>query len=142
MNWLYDEDCIEEIDSINFEIWHRNEISVNEFRLLYAWYTIKAIERIEEVYGENKANQIKKDFREIFSWQNVFGKFSMLDIENHLKKVCDYHNKQYKFPYKWEWLLYFDETLYERLIVNKDYFPYAKKGQKEAKATVGAIEEI
>lgn len=139
MNWLYQGDCIEEIDSINFEVWYRNEISVNEFILLHAWYIMKAIERVEEIYGKDKARQIKNDFREEYTWSNVIAKFSMLNIENHLKKVCDYHLERYKMPYKWDWLLYFDEELYRRLI--KTYFPHVKE-KKEVKETIGAIEEI
>lgn len=139
---LYEFDCIDEIDSVNFEIWYRHEISVNEFLMLHAWYTIKAIEKVKEVYGDEKAIQIKKDFKEVYSWEKTISKFSMLDIENHLRKVCDYHNKKYNIPYKWEWLLYFDEELYERLINDMDYFKKRQIRSKEIKATAEEITKI
>ena len=118
-----------------------NEFSIEENVILHAYYILNAIERLEKLksISESKIDNLKHEYRWAYTWKKTINITDMDDIENHLRKVCQHHQKTYGYPYCQAWLMDFDEIFYDRIV--KRHFPYLAK--KEAiELTKSAIGEI
>lgn len=111
---------------------HLNDITVEENQTLHAWYVLNTIKKLENRnLPQATIEMIKRDFYWAFSWENKIKRTSMQSIEEHLRQVCDYRLQRWGSPYQWAWLLYFDETLYDRLVA-KHFQWLVKKDAKQA----------
>ena len=117
-----------------------NEFSIEENIILHASYILDAIERLKkQKVSDVKIENLKQEYHWAYTWKKTINVTDMDGIENHLRKVCQHHQKTYGYPYNHAWLMDFDETFYERIV--KKHFPYLAK--REAIETVKAsISEI
>ena len=117
-----------------------NEFSIEENIILHALYILDAIKRLEKQKISNaKIDALKHEYHWAYTWKKTINITDMDGIENHLRKVCQHHQKTYGYPYCQAWLMDFDETFYERIV--KKHFPYlAKREEIEiVKASIGEI---
>ena len=118
-----------------------NEFSIEENQILHAYYILNAIERLEKLksISASKIDNLKHEYYWAYSWKKTINITDMDGIENHLRKVCQHHQKIYGYPYNHAWLMDFDETFYDRTI--KRHFPYLAKREaiETVKASIGEI---
>ena len=117
-----------------------NEFSIEENVILHASYILDAIERLKKSnVSQAKTESLKYDYYWAHTWQKTINITDIDGIENHLRKVCQHHQKLYGYPYCQAWLMDFDETFYERIV--KKHFPYLAK-REELEVTKTAIGDI
>ena len=92
----------------------KKNISGYEFDLICSYQISKAIERLEI----NNKNVLAEDTRRKYPWINRF-KDDFIKVDQaikHLQEVCEYVEGKEVRKYDYEWLLDYDDILYDRII--------------------------
>lgn len=93
---------------------NRSNISEYEYNLIFAYQVSKVIERLKI----NNKDMLIEAARRKYSWTDRFkSDFSRVDqAVKHLKDVCNYVKEKNGIGYEYEWLLDFDDVLFDRML--------------------------
>lgn len=97
---------------------YRSNISDYEHNLIFAYQINKAIKEIERLKISDDRGMLAEVALKEYSWISEFkDDFNKVDkAMQHLQEVCEYVKDKEDPNYQYEWLLYYDDVLFDKII--------------------------
>ncbi len=96
----------------------RSNISDYEFNLIFAYQIYKAIKEIARLKIKDDRDMLAKTALKDYSWIRRF-KDDFIKVGKamqHLKEVCEYVKDKEDTTYQYEWLLNYNDVLFDKII--------------------------
>ncbi len=121
-----------EVRRQNMQIGLEN-ISVNEYMLLWSNQIIRAIDRLSTKLTPFEFNKLKDYYKPCYTWDTPTAIYDR--AMEHLEAVKEYIKNKYHYDYEFAWLTNWEDTFHDRILNKKG------KTAKSSKRAIDSFED-